>query len=448
MHSEAITALEKELEGLRSKPSDSDVVSVLNKLAHFYIHSDPRKAETCVLEARDIAEKLGLLTEQAKSYRILGIINREVGKFAEAMSYCRKSMEIYEKLGDKNGMAIGHSTIASIYRAQGMIDKALEHYHMALEKKQESDNSREGLASFYFNIGACYATLDRLELSISFYEHAESVWKKAGARSHLASLYNNIGMVFGKKKELDNALEYFQKALDISDDLGDKKRSANTLGNLGNLKVDLNDNESALSLYTKSLELYEEIGNKRGVAFTCGCIGGVYTNLEHLDEAEELISRGLKITRKLKIKDWEILCLEKITDLYEAKGDLQKALKYSRELKTCLEEHLNEKSMEKIAGLQVQFETEKKEKEAEIYRLKNVELSRMNDQLRDALAHVKKLQGMLPICANCKKVRDDDGYWQQIESYISDHSDAKVTHGICPECMIKLYGKDYTQEQE
>ncbi len=448
MSNKEIIALEKELKRLRQKPPGSDLVSLLNKLANLHGHSDPREAEAYVLEAQDIAEKQGLLTEQAISYRILGMINREVGKFTEAMSYSRKSMEIYEELGDKNGLAIGHSTIALTYRAQGMIDKALEHYHIALKKKQECDDSREGLASFYFNIGACYATLDRLELSISFYEHAESVWKKSGARSHLASLYNNIGMVFGRKKELDNAREYFQKALDISDDLGDKKGSANTLGNLGILHQDLDDNESALDFFIKSLELYEEIGNRRGIAYTCGCLGGVYTALRRLDEAEELIMRGLKITRKLKIKDWEILCLGNITDLFEAKGDLQKALQHSRELKACLEEHLNEKSMEKIAGLQVRFETEKKEKEAEIYRLKNVELSRKNDQLRDALADVKKLQGMLPICANCKKVRDDDGYWRQIESYISEHSDAKITHGICPECIIKLYGKDFSQEQE
>ena len=197
----------------------------------------------------------------------------------------------------------------------------------------------------------------------------------------------------------------------------------------------------------RSLALYEEIGSRRGIAYICDCVGGVYTALGRLDEAEELISRGLSITRKLKIKDWEIHCLEKITDLYEAKEDLQKALQHSRELNKCVEEHLNEKSMEKIAGLQVQFETEKKEKEAEIYRLKNVELSAMNNELRDALAHVKKLQGLLPICANCKKVRDDDSYWQQIELYVSDHSDAKFTHGICPECLLKLYGKDYNREQ-
>jgi hypothetical protein len=60
-------------------------------------------------------------------------------------------------------------------------------------------------------------------------------------------------------------------------------------------------------------------------------------------------------------------------------------------------------------------------------------------ELKDALATVKTLGGLLPICANCKKIRDDKGYWNQIEAYISDHSDAEFSHGICPECAKKLY---------
>lgn len=51
----------------------------------------------------------------------------------------------------------------------------------------------------------------------------------------------------------------------------------------------------------------------------------------------------------------------------------------------------------------------------------------------------KTLSGMLPICASCKKIRDDKGYWNQIEAYITEHSEAKFSHGICPECMKKLY---------
>jgi PAS domain S-box-containing protein len=63
--------------------------------------------------------------------------------------------------------------------------------------------------------------------------------------------------------------------------------------------------------------------------------------------------------------------------------------------------------------------------------------------LQQTLTEVKTLSGLLPICANCKKVRDDSGYWQQIESYVSRHSQAQFSHGICPDCMKKLYPEEY-----
>lgn len=62
-----------------------------------------------------------------------------------------------------------------------------------------------------------------------------------------------------------------------------------------------------------------------------------------------------------------------------------------------------------------------------------------SQKLKQALAKVKRLSGMLPICASCKKIRDDSGYWNQIEEYIEHHSDAEFSHGICPECARKLY---------
>ncbi|GAB4547249.1 MAG: hypothetical protein Kow0063_41880 [Anaerolineae bacterium] len=54
------------------------------------------------------------------------------------------------------------------------------------------------------------------------------------------------------------------------------------------------------------------------------------------------------------------------------------------------------------------------------------------------------LSGLLPICASCKKIRDDEGYWHSVEVYIRDHSEADFSHGICPDCMQKLY-PDYTK---
>jgi hypothetical protein len=60
-------------------------------------------------------------------------------------------------------------------------------------------------------------------------------------------------------------------------------------------------------------------------------------------------------------------------------------------------------------------------------------------ELQRVLSEVKTLRGFLPICANCKKIRDDEGYWQQIEQYVEEHSEAVFSHGLCPDCADSLY---------
>ncbi|MFZ5797569.1 MAG: hypothetical protein C4563_11565 [Desulfobulbus sp.] len=74
-------------------------------------------------------------------------------------------------------------------------------------------------------------------------------------------------------------------------------------------------------------------------------------------------------------------------------------------------------------------------------RLLEQEKEELIAELREALDKVKLLSGFLPICASCKKIRDDKGYWTQIETYIRNHSEAEFSHGLCPECAEKLYGK-------
>lgn len=73
----------------------------------------------------------------------------------------------------------------------------------------------------------------------------------------------------------------------------------------------------------------------------------------------------------------------------------------------------------------------------------NAELEARNAELQEALDKVKQLSGLLPICSHCKKIRDDEGYWQQVEVYIRDHSEAEFSHGICPDCMKNFYADFY-----
>jgi len=77
-----------------------------------------------------------------------------------------------------------------------------------------------------------------------------------------------------------------------------------------------------------------------------------------------------------------------------------------------------------------------------------IERQRLMTELRMALDHIKQLQGMLPICSVCKNIRDDKGYWNRIESYLSEHAEVEFTHGICPDCAKKLYPELYDHEDQ
>ncbi len=68
-------------------------------------------------------------------------------------------------------------------------------------------------------------------------------------------------------------------------------------------------------------------------------------------------------------------------------------------------------------------------------------------ELQKAFDQIKTLRGIVPICSSCKKIRDDKGYWEQVEIYVRDHSEAQFTHGICPECIKKLY-PEYKQDDD
>lgn len=82
----------------------------------------------------------------------------------------------------------------------------------------------------------------------------------------------------------------------------------------------------------------------------------------------------------------------------------------------------------------------------------HLELKRARDihkelirRLTESLEQVKKLTGLIPICASCKKIRDDEGYWLQVEEYLEAHSEAQFTHGMCPSCMKEMYPDVYKQ---
>jgi hypothetical protein len=93
----------------------------------------------------------------------------------------------------------------------------------------------------------------------------------------------------------------------------------------------------------------------------------------------------------------------------------------------------------KVQKKDIQIAHEEVKIEMEVRKRAQIEKDNLIDELKDALNKVKALSGLLPICSSCKNIRDDNGYWNQIESYIKTNSDAEFSHSICPKCAKKLY---------
>lgn len=77
-----------------------------------------------------------------------------------------------------------------------------------------------------------------------------------------------------------------------------------------------------------------------------------------------------------------------------------------------------------------------------------IEKDKVSAELKKALSEIKTLQGIIPICSNCRKIRDDEGFWHLVEKYLQEHTDAEFSHGICPECMDKIYGDEDWYKKE
>ena len=75
-------------------------------------------------------------------------------------------------------------------------------------------------------------------------------------------------------------------------------------------------------------------------------------------------------------------------------------------------------------------------------------LKMLAEEITDSIFEIKKLSGLLPICAWCRKLRDDEGYWKSVEEYISEHTGAEFTHGICPKCQSKYFAEEENEKND
>jgi putative nucleotidyltransferase with HDIG domain len=369
---------------MRSKPPAGKTgrarVDLLNDLGMALYKSKPFMSEAYAKEAMVLSERIGYREGEARSNKVIGIATASRCKYYESMEYFNIARAIYIELDDRKGIAGTYTNVGVVYSDQSRLDLALDQHLKALTIYVEI-NDKNSIAHSLNCIGVVFRKRNNLEKAEYYYLKALSIRENTGDLPGLAMSYNNMGILANESGNLESALDYHTRSLKLKEELADNRGISVSYSNIGDIYMELEEYSKSLEYYKMSLSIGEDISDEKNISTNCNKIGHIMALLGEYDDAFEYLKRGLQISVSIGARILESNSYKELSDLYKAMADYESAFMYYKEYSTLEQDIFSENSAETITRLQVRHETEQKEKEAELYYLKNVELQKeINDR--------------------------------------------------------------------
>ncbi|MCB4809598.1 sensor histidine kinase [Tamlana sp. 62-3] len=330
----------------------------LNDSAMIIYKESPNKAIELLEEALTILQTKNDIVETARTNNNLGIIYRDLGKFEEAKALSEQAIKVHDSIIQ----ASAFNNIGACNRSLGMYEAALDNYLKAL-KIYEAKNYLEDQATVNNNIGMVYSYLGVNNKAVEFHTKAKNVFEKLNNKKGIANVYNNIAIIYANDGDLKKALSYFKYSLNIEEELKSKKGVAESLNNVGAVFYYMEEIDSALAYFRKSLKFEKLIGNESGLGASYNNIAQVLIENKKVASTKMYIDSAYYYATKSKTSVDIETALLNYSEFYEVKNDLGNSLKYFKEHSKFKDSILNVETTSKIAELEIEYETEKKEKE-------------------------------------------------------------------------------------
>jgi transcriptional regulator with PAS, ATPase and Fis domain/uncharacterized protein HemY len=308
-----------------------------------------------------------------------------LSKYSEALKYYEKALKLSHIEEDSVHLAGLYNMIGMLHKSLGEYAKALEFLILSSEMKDRLQD-KKSYAHNMNNIGAIYVEWNNNVKALEYYQNALDIYDELGMENQIASTLTNIGSILKQKKEYDKALKYFNKAIKISKSINDNFTVASTLQNIGLLYSEKGDEEKAISFMKEALDYKRKIGNQEGVIIGLLNISDSFLKLGNTDEALKYALECLKISEDISSDKWKDKTYFTLAHTYKKQCKYKKSLDYYVLYSELKDKIFSEDSSQKIAEMQTKYETEKKEKEAELehtraenLKLKNIELKEKNE---------------------------------------------------------------------
>lgn len=430
---EKIRTLEKQLNNINSdiNPDPMDKINVLNDLSWELRYTDLPRAYQLAQQVQKLLVSHPHPGEQAKCHAALAEIVVRKGDYQQALLLGHAAITLIEQGALDYLRPYVFSTLGIAHWSLGNLTDGLLYFQRQYRTSQQlGDQSNE--ANALNNIGLIHTDSGDLSSADITFQQALALYETLHDRSGQAMVLNNMTMNLCDAADYSQALDRVLKALELAQDAGDQPLKLAVLDTIGLVYMKQEDYSHARAYFQQTVELANKLGAIASRAISLSRLGQLHAIQSEEDTALSYLHKAQQLLEEIEQKKDLFECHHLLSEIYERRDDLVNALYHYKQYHTVKEQVINKDIDQKLKNLQVNHETETARKEAEIQRIKNVEL-------QTALDHVKQLSGLLPICSNCKKIRDDTGYWHDVASYIRDHSEAEFSHGICPHCVEILY---------
>lgn len=358
-------------------------IKSLNEDALALKESEPLRCIALATKAAELARKEGVLEELARSLCTVGIAEFRLSNFQKSALALTEACELLERFQQDTTEVL--VWLGRAYDRIGNYSLALEIHFKALDYLKGKGDSKE-LAQVYSQIGAVQLHLNNFEKAIDCYFKALDIHEKQGNAKALSSTYNNLGVIFRKNGSYDEALAYLKKSLALAESQNEPTAVAYPLYHIGNVEKLKGNLKEAQACFQRGLKLLEGATDKYII---CSHLSGIADVLYESGDFKKAIfyhQKALKLGEESSAKEIIYEAHEGLYHCYKKQKKFANALYHHECFLKVREEVFSEQSDKRIRTMQFEHDYKAAEQEAEIYRLKNIELIKANELKNEFLS--------------------------------------------------------------
>ncbi len=383
---EKLSNIEQRLESL---PESIEKVDLLNDYAWEVKDINPQRSIDLSNAAHAMAKKLGYEKGAVRSLYYHAVCKHLISDYEDALRELLYVLSAYQNLDDKISQGHVLNWIGNVHYRLGDYPNAINYYLKSLKLKEETGD-KLGEAYSYNDLGRVQARLNDAPKAFAYLFKSLALKEELGNLQGQAYTLNELGETYERIGDMQRALDYYQKALEMRRRVGDKRGEGVTLANIGALYQQQNNLVEAEKFYLQSLEISKEVGHKHGVVIALTRLGTLFIERNDIAQALQHLSTALAVAEERKLKEWVYKIHEAMAQAYERIRDFEKALFHFKKFHSLKEEVLNREMAQKLRSISIQYDAEKAQREMEIYRLKNIELVKANQELQKLMESLRE----------------------------------------------------------